>query len=329
LSTNAHVVGDASRVELLWEKKKEEARVIYRDVGSDLAILVLEGPPLPTRPPMGGRMNVPEVGETVYSVGAPLGLQRTLSEGIISGLRLMGTTPTIQTTAAISPGSSGGGLFDTQGRFIGVPTYKLVRGEALNFALDAGMVQDVDHALWVRNFIARDMREQGEEFSPSYGGDAFIRWLSELIPDSAAPGRLKRRSSDYWTANEDANKKGDPQILVASIRSMQREFEQSASVGMSGETYSQSPVLRLTCRYAMVRYNPTVRTVTYTVDLQRKTVDGFPAEIGESRFVWIRRNEDESFTMIIDRATGEFVVNTPQFTPFMQGSCSKAGDNRF
>lgn len=86
------------------------------------------------------------VGERVFAVGAPEGLELTLSEGIVSRLEraepLTDGKPEsvkrIQTTAPISPGSSGGGLFDQQGNLIGITTSSVVGGQNLNFALPAG-----------------------------------------------------------------------------------------------------------------------------------------------------------------------------------------------
>jgi hypothetical protein len=77
------------------------------------------------------------VGETVFAVGAPQGLELSITNGIVSQLRVTetGQAPMIQNTAPISPGSSGGGLFDAQGRLIGLTTYMLRESQGLNFAL--------------------------------------------------------------------------------------------------------------------------------------------------------------------------------------------------
>ena len=77
------------------------------------------------------------VGEKVYTVGAPIGLERTLGEGIISGLRKFEGEKLIQTSAPISSGSSGGGLFDTRGNLIGITTFLLYEAQNLNFAIAA------------------------------------------------------------------------------------------------------------------------------------------------------------------------------------------------
>jgi tetratricopeptide (TPR) repeat protein len=88
-----------------------------------------------------------EVGEKVYAIGAPQGLELTLSEGLISGLREYGSARLIQTTAAISPGSSGGGLFDTQARLVGITTFVVKNGQNLNFALPGEWVSALGFTL--------------------------------------------------------------------------------------------------------------------------------------------------------------------------------------
>jgi len=75
------------------------------------------------------------IGESVYSVGSPKGLENTLGQGIISGKRELSGLKLIQTTAQILKGSSGGGLFDRFGNLIGITTFKLADSEGLNFAI--------------------------------------------------------------------------------------------------------------------------------------------------------------------------------------------------
>ncbi len=76
-----------------------------------------------------------KIGEKVYAIGSPQSLENTLSEGIISGLREMDGVRYIQTTAPIAQGSSGGGLFDEEGRLIGITTFIVKGGGNLNFAV--------------------------------------------------------------------------------------------------------------------------------------------------------------------------------------------------
>jgi tetratricopeptide (TPR) repeat protein len=83
-----------------------------------------------------------KIGDPVYAVGAPQGLELSLSAGIVSQLR-GGPSPIIQTTVAISPGSSGGGLFNAKGELVGITTFYLNEGQGLNFALPVEWITEV------------------------------------------------------------------------------------------------------------------------------------------------------------------------------------------
>lgn len=87
-----------------------------------------------------------KVGEPVYTVGAPQGLELSLSEGIVSQLR-GGPPPIIQTTAAVSPGSSGGGLFNAEGELVGITTLQVEGGQNLNFAVPVEWIGQVARAI--------------------------------------------------------------------------------------------------------------------------------------------------------------------------------------
>jgi S1-C subfamily serine protease len=88
--------------------------------------------------------------EPVYAVGAPQGLELSLSEGIVSQLR-GGPPPLIQTTVAISGGSSGGGLFNAEGELVGITAFQLKESQSLNFALPVEWNQATAPRLWKRS----------------------------------------------------------------------------------------------------------------------------------------------------------------------------------
>ena len=83
------------------------------------------------------------VGQHVYAIGSPQGLELTLSEGLVSSLRPSPHGAIIQTTAPISPGSSGGGLFNDKAQLIGIVTFQHKSGQNLNFALPASWISDM------------------------------------------------------------------------------------------------------------------------------------------------------------------------------------------
>jgi serine protease Do len=78
-----------------------------------------------------------EVGERVYTIGNPSGLSKTLGEGLISGLCQDERVEYVQTTAPISPGSSGGALVDSKGALVGITTKFMKDAQNLNFAIAA------------------------------------------------------------------------------------------------------------------------------------------------------------------------------------------------
>jgi len=134
LFTNCHVIEGRPLVWIKQANKLTRANVIAGDSPTDRCILSVEQESLD---PVQGIRKYENlmVGEEVYTIGSPSGLERTLGQGIISGLRQLDTQRLIQTTAPISPGSSGGGLFDQSGNLIGITTFMVSEGQSLNFAI--------------------------------------------------------------------------------------------------------------------------------------------------------------------------------------------------
>ena len=139
--TNKHVIEAGAAFRIKRGSRTWPAAVTYVDPDHDLGRLTaeeLKAPAVPVR-----LSSVLTVGEHVYSIGAPEGLELTISEGLISGLREFEQVRLIQTSAAISHGSSGGGLFDAQGQLVGITTFFLKDGQNLNFALPGEWVRAV------------------------------------------------------------------------------------------------------------------------------------------------------------------------------------------
>ena len=127
--TNNHVVADADKVTVtMLDKRVFEAKVVGRDPTTDVAVIKIDGANLPTIAL--GDDNIARVGQWVVAIGNPLGLDFTVTAGIISAKGrplqgLLGTrgyeiTDYIQTDAAINPGNSGGPLVNIRGEVIGV-----------------------------------------------------------------------------------------------------------------------------------------------------------------------------------------------------------------
>jgi TonB family protein len=134
IATNCHVVKGETFVRVTHKTTEGVGFVTVCDEVRDIALVRVSG-----EIPVVEKRNALSlsVGETVFAVGAPRGLELSITNGLVSQLRVTeaGQAPMIQTTAPISPGSSGGGLFDAQGRLIGLTTYMLRESQGLNFAL--------------------------------------------------------------------------------------------------------------------------------------------------------------------------------------------------
>jgi S1-C subfamily serine protease len=141
LVTNCHVVQGALKLTLKQEKQEWAAALVRSDPANDRCVVSAAGATL--RPVAGVRSyDSLEVGEPAYTLGSPVGLELTLGTGIVSGRREEQGRHYIQTTAPISPGSSGGGLFDARGNLIGVTTLVLAGRERLNQSLNFALPID-------------------------------------------------------------------------------------------------------------------------------------------------------------------------------------------
>ena len=145
IATNHHVLKDASTVAVKLNSGASfsSAEVIADDSDRDLALLKVEGRNLPA---LGLQStNATVVGERVVAIGSPLGLENTVSDGLLSGFREDANGRRwIQTTAAVSHGNSGGPLIGENGKVIGVITLGVMEGaQNLNFAVPADAVQSL------------------------------------------------------------------------------------------------------------------------------------------------------------------------------------------
>jgi serine protease Do len=146
--TNDHIVAGATMVEVkLSDNRELIAQVVGRDPQLDIALLrVRSDGPLPAAR-LGSSSHV-RVGDPVVAVGNPFGLDHTVTSGILSGRGRMiakvgPTAPLLQTDAPINPGSSGGPLYDLDGRIIGINTAIVEGANGIGFAVPADIVRRV------------------------------------------------------------------------------------------------------------------------------------------------------------------------------------------
>lgn len=138
--TNCHVAKSAASTLVRLDGKDYPSTLLRIDADPlhDLCLLAVEALHAPAL--QLADIRALKVGQKVFALGAPKGLDLTLSEGIVSSLRKHDDSHFIQTTASISPGSSGGGLFNAAGEVIGITTFQHREGQNLNFAVPVDWV---------------------------------------------------------------------------------------------------------------------------------------------------------------------------------------------
>jgi|SRR5215213_8810422 len=150
IATNAHVVTDAASITASVHLAEYDINAEYKDLklmglaqDKDIAVLKLEAKNLPFFQIPFDDVPLPKVGQKVYAIGNPRGLENTLTDGIISGLRELVNQRLVQHSAPISPGSSGGPLIDEFGNLVGMNTFLLDKSQNLNFAVHINDIRKV------------------------------------------------------------------------------------------------------------------------------------------------------------------------------------------
>lgn len=208
--TNAHVVdGAASLSVTLDSKEKVPARVLGLDPVLDLALLRLETSSTLTTARLGDSSTL-KVGEEVVAIGNPIGLDQTMTRGIVSALNriLPGISdqPLIQTDAPINPGNSGGPLFDRCGNVIGINTFISEDAQSIGFAVPVNAAKAV----------LRDLREQGRVVRPWLGiqGREVDSRVGSLIRLPVAPGYLVEVVYDGSPADRAGIRGGNLSVVI-------------------------------------------------------------------------------------------------------------------
>jgi len=203
--TNNHVVDFASEngiTVFTTDKKKYKGKVIGTDPLTDLAVIKIEAQNL--QPAHLGNMDDIRIGELVIAVGNPMGLNSTVTQGIISAIGRGKLSPNsseksienyVQTDAAINPGNSGGGLFNSEGSLIGINT--LIASQTgsyigYGFAIPVDLVKAVaedliDNGKINRGLIGVMISNVDEVFAKKLGmKEVYGALVQEIVKDGAA-----------------------------------------------------------------------------------------------------------------------------------------------
>lgn len=178
--TNYHVIEDAyyAKVKTTDGNVYDVTSVIGYDEANDLAILQVDGSGFPYLE----LADSDEVknGQTIFCVGSPLGLENSISEGLVSNsLRTINGQAYIQITAPISSGSSGGAVLDTSCRVIGVSAAGIEDGQNINLAIPSNLINGVARD---KNISLYDMQTMGQQ-TGAESGQAFFYADNSQVPD--------------------------------------------------------------------------------------------------------------------------------------------------
>ena len=211
IMTNAHVVEGAQRIRValplpmgdaagqvpIGKRRILEAKLVGQHKDTDLALLKIDDTDLPTLPLVSQQR--PHVGQLVFAIGSPEGLQNSVTMGVVSALARQpdSTKPItyLQTDAPINPGNSGGPLVDMNGAVLGINTFILSQGggsEGLGFAIPARIVDFVYHALRKHGHVHRvEIGAGAQEITPTLAEGLRLpqRWgvvVDDVTPDGPA-----------------------------------------------------------------------------------------------------------------------------------------------
>jgi putative serine protease PepD len=235
LVTNAHVIGSARTAQVRFDdgERPVPAEVIGADPSSDLAVLRVDPSDVDRLQALPlADSDAVVVGDTAIAIGYPLGLDRTATAGIVSGLRREIQAPNgfridevIQTDAPINPGNSGGPLLDSQGRVIGVNSQIAATGGGGNvgigFAVPSNTVRTVVPQLKAGRTIERAFL--GVATSPPVRGRGAV--VREVTPGGPAAGAGVRAakspdgSDGDVIVSVDGRDVADPEDVAEAIES--------------------------------------------------------------------------------------------------------------
>jgi serine protease Do len=207
--TNAHVIEGAQRIQValpipsdtgvqvpIGKRRLLDAKLLGQHKETDLALLKIDETDLPTLPLNTQR---PRVGQLVFAIGSPEGLQNSLTMGVVSAVARQADPSKaltyIQTDAPINPGNSGGPLVDMDGSVLGINTFILSEGggsEGLGFAIPARVVDFVYRSLRLHGHVHRvEIGAATQEITPTLADALHLQrhWgviVVDVTPDGPA-----------------------------------------------------------------------------------------------------------------------------------------------
>ncbi len=198
--TNAHVLDEYETGEVvLWDGRKYKFEVLEVDYNYDLALIKINALGLPFA--VIGDSDKLSIGQDVIAIGNPLDLQNTVSSGILSGKRSEKGYNLLQVSTPISFGSSGGALFDSYGKLVGITTMGFLIGD-LNFAIP---VDDVARWIVANNFgedigVPLEILQEGKGSYFKLSAAAIVKFTDahDLHLDTEFKSRISKSNGEIF-----------------------------------------------------------------------------------------------------------------------------------
>ncbi|WP_020394905.1 DegQ family serine endoprotease [Thiolinea disciformis] len=264
--TNTHVIDGAKTITVTLNDKRElTAKLIGKDSESDIALLKVEASNLPVAE--FGNSDGLEVGQWVFAIGAPFGLDHSATQGIVSALSRSlpdGTyVPFIQTDVAVNPGNSGGPLFDLNGKVVGVNSQIYSRSGGymgISFAIPSNLVKNITEQLKTSGQVSRGrlgvgIQDLDQSLANSFGMQKPTGALVASVEPSSAADKAGVQAGDIIIGfnNTEVTSASHLPLLVGStpvgqqvpLKILRKGVEQTLSVTVDkfvSKDAPQSPV---------------------------------------------------------------------------------------
>jgi S1-C subfamily serine protease len=241
--TNCHVIARGKFYSIRQENRSFNARLTYADPLRDMCQLDVRNFAAPSV--VIGDSDKVGVGERIYALGNPRGMELTLSDGLVSALRKDDAQRLhlIQITAPISPGSSGGGLFDEDGKLIGITTLQRIDGQNLNLAIPVN---------WLRDLPARSAAGGMNRFlndnkaaEAKIAADAKAATIAKIVAEVTAANEAKAAANEKAAAEAkmaaeaqaaaEARKATEAKAAAESLASAKAAAEKAAAEKVATE----------------------------------------------------------------------------------------------
>ena len=308
--SNLHVITQNKdlRVKLSNGSRYDEVQILGFDEENDIAIIKVDGKNLPHVPL--NKTSDAQIGQTVYALGAPEGLEQTLSKGIVSSLRDFDGVRVIQTDAAISSGSSGGGLFSQNGELLGILVSYFKEGQNLNFAIPSDLIPAVLESplsLSESEFFALELNQTN-----SYNA------LNAMSSSKILETFLERASEEYkfkYEASKEENEYiglfDDEIVMIFTLYEnlLLITLPLALDVELSNEQFIEINTISVNLNYSYIAYLNKNLSIYAEIPIRNVQFEAFEAVFSGSILSHVNSMKEDVIVKIKDNSTTQNIFD--------------------